>query len=214
MPTLSKPAISALLQPYIPTAPSLLVSQLSIYLDLLLKWNARTNLTAIRDPNEIVRRHFGESLFAAQHLAPTPLSTRRTLLDFGSGAGFPGLPIQLFHPEIAVTLAESQNKKATFLREVIRTLGLKTEVWAARAETMPPSRQFDTVTMRAVDDMDVALPAATARVAPGGQLVILTTLNHAPTVGRSIPIPNSQAGVLSLQTFHVEHSNPQTLISN
>ncbi len=201
MPTLPESAIARLLAPYLTAeVPPTLYAQLSIYLDLLLKWNARTNLTAIRDPEEIVRRHFGESLFAAQHLAPCA-----TLLDFGSGAGFPGLPIQLLHPEIAVTLAESQNKKATFLREVVRTLGLKTEIWAARAETMPPSRRFDTVTMRAVDDMAVALPAATARIAPGGQLVILTTAANAPTSGRTIPIPNSQSTVLSLQMFHVEH---------
>src|SRR6266851_4493562 len=118
MPTLSESAIADLITPYLPDPPATLLSRLSTYLDLLLKWNARTNLTAIRDPEEIVRRHFGESLFAAQHLDPaTP-----TLLDFGSGAGFPGLPIALFHPGIQVTLAESQNKKAAFLREAVRSL--------------------------------------------------------------------------------------------
>ena len=205
MPTLQESEIAALLTPYLPpNTPSTLYTQLSTYLDLLLKWNARTNLTAIRDPHEIVRRHFGESLFAAQHLSPGT-----TLLDFGSGAGFPGLPIQLYHPNLTVTLAESQNKKATFLREVIRTLGLKTEVWAARVETMPPTRRFSTVTLRAVDDMAVALPAASSRIAPGGQLVILTTASAATVAAsansQTIPIPNSQSGILSLQAFHVEH---------
>jgi 16S rRNA (guanine527-N7)-methyltransferase len=201
MPTLPDSQIAALLAPYLSTsAPAALYAQLSTYLDLLLKWNARTNLTAIRDPEEIVRRHFGESLFVAQHLGPCA-----TLLDFGSGAGFPGLPIQIFRPEISVVLAESQNKKATFLREVVRTLSLKTEIWAARVETMPPSRLFDTVTMRAVDDMAVALPAATTRIALGGQLAILTSNALAPTSGRTIPLPNSQSTVLSIQTFHVEH---------
>ena len=194
--------ITRLLQPCTTAElPLDLPVQLAEYLDLLLRWNARTNLTAIRDPHEIVRRHFGESLFAAQHLAPSTT----TLLDFGSGAGFPGLPIQLYHPHLAVTLAESQNKKATFLREVIRTLGLKTEVWAARVETMPPTRLFSTVALRAVDDMAVALPAASSRIAPGGQLVILTTTSATPATSHTVPIPNSQSGVLSLQTFHVEH---------
>src|SRR5277367_6238834 len=123
MPTLPESAITNLLTPYLPEIPTTLPLQLSTYLDLLLKWNARTNLTAIRDPEEIVRRHFGESLFAARHIA----RSTQTLLDFGSGAGFPGLPIQLLRPKIAVTLAESQNKKATFLREAIRTLNLPTE---------------------------------------------------------------------------------------
>ena len=138
--------------------PAPLYDQLATYLELLLKWNARTNLTAIREPEEIVRRHFGESLFAAQHLGECS-----TLLDFGSGAGFPGLPIQLLRPELQVTLAESQNKKATFLREVVRTLGLKTEVWANRVEAMPASRSFDVVALRAVDNMDAAVAAASLR---------------------------------------------------
>src|ERR1700723_3277713 len=101
MPALTESAIASLLTPYLPEIPPNLTAQLSTYLGLLLKWNARTNLTAIRDPEEIVRRHFGESLFAARHLPPSA-----TLLDLGSGAGFPGLPIQLLRPEIAVTLAE------------------------------------------------------------------------------------------------------------
>src|SRR6202041_1504910 len=122
MPPLSESAIAALLIPYL-NPPAAILPQLSAYLDLLLKWNARTNLTAIRNPEEIVRRHFGESLFAARHLDPNTSS----LLDFGSGAGFPGLPIALLRPDVQVTLAESQNKKATFLREVVRNLALTTE---------------------------------------------------------------------------------------
>src|SRR6202021_2800782 len=119
--------IFSLPSPSPPPPSAILIPQLSLSPDLLLKWNSRTNLTAIRDPEEIVRRHFGESLFTG-----TQLPEATTLLDFGSGAGFPGLPIQLLLPNLQVTLAESQNKKATFLREVIRTLGLRTEVWAAR----------------------------------------------------------------------------------
>jgi 16S rRNA (guanine527-N7)-methyltransferase len=206
MPTLSEPAIAELLIPYLPNIPSGLLPQLSTYLDLLLKWNARTNLTAIRDPEEIVRRHFGESLFAARHLDPDAT----TLLDFGSGAGFPGLPIALLRPEITVTLAESQNKKATFLREVVRTLNLTTEVWPNRVEAMPAPRRFDVVALRAVDNMETALPAAIARIAPGGQLAVLSTTAlsttalstkaHTPAGARSIPLPNSQSGVLFLLT--------------
>src|SRR5665213_3017276 len=151
MPTLPETRIAALLAPYLghhPVAPTL-YPQLSAYLDLLLKWNARTNLTAIREPEEMVRRHFGESLFAARHLA----AGVDTLLDLGSGAGFPGLPIALLRPEVRVTLAESQNKKATFLREVVRTLELSTEVWAGRVEAMPAERRFHSVALRAVDNM-------------------------------------------------------------
>ena len=205
MATLSAEAIAELLVPYLAAAPegvlpTPLYNQLSVYLELLLKWNSKTNLTAIREPEEIVKRHFGESLFAGWNLVQCA-----TLLDFGSGAGFPGLPIQLLHPEIAVTLAESQNKKATFLREAVRTLGLKTEVWGARVEDMPPERRFDVVALRAVDDMEAALGAARARVRLGGELAVLTSRGQVMGAGRQLPLPGSQTGVLWLSMFHVEH---------
>jgi 16S rRNA (guanine527-N7)-methyltransferase len=208
MPTLSESAIASLLTPYLSDPPATLIPRLSLYLDLLLKWNARTNLTAIRDPEEIVRRHFGESLFTAAHLPAA-----QTLLDFGSGAGFPGLPIALFYPQLRVTLAESQNKKATFLREAVRTLQLSTEVWPDRVEAMPAGQRFDIVAMRAVDNIQAALPAAIARINPAGHLALLTTTSQAPQGGRSIPLPNSESGILYLQAFHVEHS-PQTTLGH
>src|SRR5690348_3738535 len=82
--------------------------KLQIHFDLLMKWNAKISLTAIRDPQEVVRRHFGESLFAGNQFHPEP---SMQLADLGSGAGFPGLPIAVLHPEIKVTLIESQQKK-------------------------------------------------------------------------------------------------------
>lgn len=132
-----------------------LLEQLSVYLDLLVLWNGRTNLSAIREPKEIVRRHFAESLFAALYLGGAG-----QLLDLGSGAGFPGLPMQLWHSGLAVTLAESQGKKAAFLREVVRSLDLPTEVWSGRAEQMPQERLFNAVVMRAVDVPERALRTA------------------------------------------------------
>lgn len=206
MSTLTESRIATLLEPYLTPPPGAspvppaLYAQLSAYLDLLVKWNARTNLTAIRDPEEMVRRHFGESLFAGLYLGPR-LPQGATVLDFGSGAGFPGLPIQLLHPEIRVTLAESQGKKASFLREAVRTLGLKTEVWAQRVEAMPPiagaPRHFDAVTLRAVDNMQLALTEAREHIAPGGWLVILST-EPLPDA-ECIPLPGSAPGWLILQ---------------
>ncbi len=194
MSTLSESAIESLLNPYLAPVPAESLPKLSLYLDLLLKWNARTNLTAIRDPEEIVRRHFGESLFAAQHIGPCD-----TLLDLGSGAGFPGLPIALLHPEIQATLAESQNKPSSFLRQAVRTLNLQhVEIWPTRAESMPPARQFHTVTMRAVDNMAAAIAAATLRATH--QLLLLTSTQPALpsefTPQTPTPIPNTQSGIL------------------
>jgi len=187
--------IGGLLEPYVGVVGADICAQLAVYLELILKWNARMNLTAIREPEEIVRRHFGESLFAGRILGSCG-----TLLDFGSGAGFPGLPIAILRPDLRVTLAESQNKKASFLREVVRTLGLNSEVWAGRVETMPGGRQFDTVTLRAVDHMAEAIVAGEPRASRQIMLLVTTdqTLPDLPEFSRGepIPIPNSTNGCL------------------
>jgi 16S rRNA (guanine527-N7)-methyltransferase len=190
MALLSPGRIAELIEPYFPLPSALLIAQLSVYLDLLVKWNARTNLSAIREPEEMVRRHFGESLFAARHLP-----AGRTLLDLGSGAGFPGLPIALAHPGIQVTLAESQNKKAAFLREAVRTLGVSVEVFAGRAEEMAAARVFDIVAMRAVDRPEAALEIGRGRLAVGGSLLHLRTAADG-LEGEVIPLPGSEEGVL------------------
>ena len=132
-----------------------IVAKLGVYLDLLTRWNKQMNLTAVRRPEDIVRRHFGESLFLASRLRGTG-----ALLDLGSGAGFPGIPIQLLHPELDVTLAESQGKKASFLREVVRVLQLPSKVVAARVLRPIAGLRLDVVTLRAVDDMREALQSA------------------------------------------------------
>jgi 16S rRNA (guanine527-N7)-methyltransferase len=194
MPVLSEAQIRDLLEPYCSPLSSPLLDQLSRYLDLLVRWNTRTNLTAVRSPEEMVRRHFGESLFVGSLLED---ETPNTLLDLGSGAGFPGIPIALLQPSLTVTLAESQNKKAAFLREVVRTLELRNvEVWAARAETMSPSRTFHTVALRAVDDMASAVMVAAQR-AQKQVLLIATDVPTLPTgfeVIEKIAVPQSERG--------------------
>jgi 16S rRNA (guanine527-N7)-methyltransferase len=96
------------------------VVQIQHYTRILLFWNEKVNLTAIRDPLEILYRHFCESMYAA---AAVPVESGR-LADVGSGAGFPGLPLKIIRPDLQVFLVESNLKKATFLAEVIRELGL------------------------------------------------------------------------------------------
>jgi len=162
-----------------PALPEELLEKFATYLDLLQRWNQKTNLTAIRDSDGILRRHFLESILCARTL-PEGIST---LLDFGSGAGFPGLPIAIIRPELTVTLAESQNKKAAFLREAVRTLGLATKVHSGRAELL--DTRFDCVTLRAVDKMDQALPAALALT--NRWLAILTTREESPTLQSLLP---------------------------
>jgi 16S rRNA (guanine527-N7)-methyltransferase len=187
--------ICDLIAEYYPAPDAILLDRLAIYLALLVKWNARTNLTSIRDPDEMVRRHFGESLFLAAHLPETG-----SLLDLGSGAGFPGLPVQLARPGLRVTLAESQNKKAAFLREVVRTLALPTVVWGDRAERLPAELRFDVVALRAVDRPEEALGVARSRLAPAGMLAHLTGELGAGdgAGGRWIPLPGAARSYLHL----------------
>ncbi|MGP8094204.1 MAG: 16S rRNA (guanine(527)-N(7))-methyltransferase RsmG [Candidatus Sulfotelmatobacter sp.] len=235
-----------------------------MYIDLLIRWNARINLTAIRDPEAIVTRHFGESLFAAQRLfpaqarvgpglrpgqaerssaavrapdvsalaqnrgrsarqrrvtgheaigalTPAPANDQRpatndrpAVADLGSGAGFPGLPIKLWAPGIALTLIESNHKKAAFLREVVRALTLtEVNIQAVRAETL--ATVFDLVTLRAVERFAATLPIAASLVAPGGHLALLISSAQLDQARASLPnfswatpepIPLSESRVL------------------
>jgi len=172
-------------------------TKLLIYLELIIKWNARINLTGIHTPEKIVRRHFGESLLVGAHVGAC-----ETLLDFGSGAGFPGVPIQLLRPDVHVTLAESQGRKAAFLNEVVRSLGLRTEVWAGRVELMPITRRFDVVVLRAVDDMDIAVGEAGLRAKERVLIVgtagrqVLSGLAEGFRMADPVLLPESREGIL------------------
>ncbi|PYX32402.1 MAG: 16S rRNA (guanine(527)-N(7))-methyltransferase RsmG [Acidobacteria bacterium] len=223
--------IAVLLQPFVETPlHESQLHQISTYIDILLRWNSRINLTAIRDPEEIVTRHFGESFFMARHLFPSgvartllsanpdatpvqvdqphPLAPLVTVLDIGSGAGFPGLPIKLWAPDISLTLVESNHKKATFLRELSRALTLTDiNVTTARAETL--TTQSDVVTLRAVDRFETIVPIAASLVAPAGRLALLISSKQIPTLNSvtsfrpsaQIPLPSSNAKVLSIMVL-------------
>jgi 16S rRNA (guanine527-N7)-methyltransferase len=193
---IDKAVIAAGLKPVRPSAAQLLAS----YLELLLRWNAKLNLTSVREPSQIVRRHFIDCLQCAQVLPKI-----QTLLDFGSGAGLPGIPIAIARPEIEVTLGESQGKKAAFLREAVRVLQLNAQVYDRRIEDMLADRIFDAVTLRAVDRMGEAAQIGFERVRPGGWLVLFATAGTEATHERAfagadwkyrLPIPGLETGVI------------------
>jgi len=304
------------------------LERISTYIDILLRWNARINLTAIRDPEEIVTRHFGESLFAARHLFPyethtgtsdtnraktpdknhvgttkkhqagtarknyvgtaapgcpaerssavfethavqggraalqgrvkdeekygvlapdaaaineqsatnkqraaerrqntahtcpegsrsgasreitdqAPEGRKITVADIGSGAGFPGIPIKLWAPQISLTLIESNHKKATFLREVTRALTLTDiNIQTTRAESLI-GFTYDLVTLRAVERFETILPVAANLVAPGRRLAVLVgssqleqARSRLPELSwADLPIPSSRSRVLAV----------------
>ena len=140
------------------------------FLGLLERWNKKTNLTAIRAPEEIITRHFGESFFLATQLCKPEESF--SAIDFGSGAGFPGIPLAMSAPLASVTLIEAQNKKATFLKEAVRALKLKNvNVFAGRGETFAGTA--DLVTLRAVEKFEQSVAAAAGLVSQGGRLGLL-----------------------------------------
>jgi len=205
------------------------IQAISTYIDILLRWNARINLTAIRAPEDIVTRHFGESLFAARHLFPVPSSmhsvaaTIESLADVGSGAGFPGLPIKLWAPQLSVTLIEANHKKAAFLREVTRALTLTdVNIQNARAEAVSGSA-FNVVTLRAVESFKSILPIAASLLAPSGRLALLIgaaqqdqARSILPSLAWSapVPIPHSSARTLLIGHMRAPATDDRRLIGS
>jgi len=170
---LSEPEIAAELAAFEITLPPPALSQLSCYLDLLLRWNQRINLTGIRDPKTIVRRLFGESLCIAR-----AVELRGWLVDVGSGAGFPGLALKLAAPDLRVTLIEARQKKCAFLKQVVLECGFTgVDVVAERFEGWARERpaKANLITTRAVAMDSRLLQAMESVLAPDGKLVVATT---------------------------------------
>jgi 16S rRNA (guanine527-N7)-methyltransferase len=148
------------------------LAQLSLYADELLRWNDQLNLTAVTSRDAVITRHFLDSLRCALSWGDPPAS----LADIGSGAGFPGLPLKILRPNLRLTLVESIEKKAQFLRHMVATLGLAdVQVLAARAEAIghdPEHRErYEAVAARAVADLRVLAEYCLPLVAPGGRLL-------------------------------------------
>jgi 16S rRNA (guanine527-N7)-methyltransferase len=144
-----------------------------LYRTELLEWNTRFNLTAIRDPEEVLTRHFLDSL----SLLKVAGAQSTSLLDIGTGAGFPGLPLKIVRPDWQVTLLEATGKRVTFLKHMADVLGIKQglEIVQGRAEEIarkPEYRaHFHVVTARAVASLPVLLEYATPFTHPGGLLI-------------------------------------------
>lgn len=139
------------------------------YLDALSLWSARMNLTAVRDPDEVIERHFLDSLALVARLPGGP----RSLVDVGSGAGFPGVLCALFRPDLSVTLVERVGKKSAFLLALRRELGLRYEVEARDATQLPGG--YGIAVSRAALPLPRWFPVAHQLVAPGGWVFAMTT---------------------------------------
>ena len=152
----------------VPQAGVELTERLVRYLELLQRWNRRFNLTAVRAPNDMVIRHVLDSL------AVHPYVKNGRLLDVGSGAGLPGIPLALAEPERTVVLLDSNGKKIRFLRQVVLELTLSNvTVLQARAEAFSPTEGFDTVIARAFADLSTLLRIARPYLKPQGRVLAM-----------------------------------------
>ena len=176
--------------------------QIQQYIKILLTWNDKVNLTAIRDPLEILYRHFCESMFAS---ISVPIERGR-LADAGTGAGFPGLPLKILHPGLQLFLIESNLKKATFLAEVIRELGLRdTQMLVRRYEELGEElAPLDFVCARALGEFPKFLEWAHSDRLAAKEVVLWIGANDMPEIQKvqtwtwrePIPVPNSLRRIL------------------
>ncbi len=144
-------------------APALLA-----YIDLLQRWNSTYNLTAIRDPRDMLVKHILDSLAMHRYF------TQANLADLGTGPGLPGIPLAIVRPEAQVSLVESNGKKTRFMREVQRQLGLENiRVVESRAESVPEPGQYAAITARAMDRLAGILAVGGHLLATNGELLAM-----------------------------------------
>jgi 16S rRNA (guanine527-N7)-methyltransferase len=148
--------------------PPLTQARLVVFVQLLEKWNRQYNLTAVRDPAQMVMRHLLDSLSVLPYL----IGLR--VLDIGTGAGLPGIPLALARPDLAFTLLDSNAKKLTFVRQALHELGIaNVTVAQARAEKFHPEEKFDTLIARAFASLSEILAVSAHLCAPGGRLLAM-----------------------------------------
>lgn len=175
--------IRQILSKYAPPPSEEICYKIQIYIDLLVKWSRRMPLTALLDPEQIVRFHFGESIFA---LAIMDADRNGRLADVGTGAGFPGLALKLADEAISALLIESNRKKCAFLHEVIRRLSIKdAKVIATRFELAEIQREsLSFVTCRALGGHAPLLQWARDKLELGGSVVVWLGEADAKSVSR------------------------------
>ncbi|MCF6354936.1 MAG: 16S rRNA (guanine(527)-N(7))-methyltransferase RsmG [Candidatus Polarisedimenticolaceae bacterium] len=159
------------------------------YIALLNRWNKRFNLTAVRDPAEMIPRHLLDSLSVSDYLQG------KRVLDVGTGAGLPGIPLAILLPDIQFTLLDSNGKKTRFVRQAVMELGLKNvQVEQMRVEAYRPTQKFDTVITRAFAALSEILSLTSHLLAPTGQLLAMKgrqtqdELEVADLAGRSVEV--------------------------
>jgi 16S rRNA (guanine527-N7)-methyltransferase len=174
-------------------------TRLAAYLELIAKWNRVHNLTAVRETQQMVVLHLLDSLAVLPHLEGA-----RNIVDVGSGAGLPGIPIAIARPEVRVTLLDSSHKKCAFLQQARTELALQNvEVVCDRVELWHPEHRFDAVVARRFSDLADFVTQARHLVAPGGRLVAMKGVYPFDEIAR-VPSTHRVAQVLELHVPTLE----------
>ena len=159
-----------ILKKALPQADETALDRFETYHRLLAEWNERMNLTAITDPVDVAEKHFADSLAALPYLKPG-----MRVIDVGTGAGFPGVPLLILEPELDLTLADSLNKRLTFLDALLKELGLTAALVHGRAEDLGQNKlyreRYDAALSRAVANLPVLLELTTPFVKVGGTAI-------------------------------------------
>ena len=162
------------------------LDQLKEYASFLLEYNQHTNLTAIRDINEVYLKHFYDSLTIVKAIN---LKEVNTLLDIGTGPGFPGMVLKIIYPHLQITLMDSNNKKISFLKALAQELNLNVEIIYGRAEEFIVNRReyYDVVTSRAVASLDILAELSIPYVKTNGLFVAMKS-NYQEELQATLPI--------------------------
>lgn len=173
-----------------------ILDKFQTYEKLLLEWNEKFNLTAIKEENEVTEKHFIDSLFSLKYVD----FDNKTLLDIGSGAGFPALPLAILNPSLKATLIESNGKKVSFLNEVKNVLKLdNVNIVKSRVEDIKEKEQFDYVSARAVTELRVLLELSIPYLKIGGQLIAYKLFDNEEEI-------ISSKNALKVLDCYVEHN--------
>ena len=173
--------------------------RLVAHLELVAKWNRVHNLTAVREPEQMVPLHLLDSLTLLPHLGPG-----LTLIDVGTGAGFPGIPIAIARPDLQVTLLDSSHKKAAFLEQARAELKLaNASVACERVEGYRPAQRFDVVVSRAFAELGDFVAQTSHLLAPGGRMLAMKGIYPYEEIAR-IPPSHRLGEVIELRVPTLE----------
>lgn len=189
-------------------------NQFQKYYELLIEWNEKMNLTAITAPDEVAIKHFYDSITFFFH---TDIKECGKLIDVGTGAGFPGIPLKIFRPDIKITLLDSLNKRLVFLQEVCDNLGLDAEIIHKRAEDGGRNKnlreKFDVATSRAVANMNTLSEYLMPFVKVKGNMVAMKGKNGGEELNNAMgAIKTLNGNVVKCDEFTLPNGDERTII--